>query len=72
LFDNGLAIGTIPNGFDASQFTIDVSIPTKVILHVVPEPQNIALLWTGVVSILTSQRRRKSNFQRSSKTTRTS
>jgi len=60
LFDNGLAIGTIPNGFNASQFTIDVSIPNKVVLHVVPEPQDIALLSTGFVSILTLQRRRRS------------
>jgi fibronectin-binding autotransporter adhesin len=60
LFNNGLAIGAVPNGFDPSQFTIDVSIPNKVILHVVPEPQNIALLSAGIVSILTSQRRRRS------------
>ena len=37
LTDNGLAIGTIPAGDTPNQFIIDVSVPTKVLLRVVPE-----------------------------------
>jgi autotransporter-associated beta strand protein len=55
LTDNGLAIGTTPAGFEPSQFTVDVSIPNKVILHVVPEPHSVVLL--GAVLVLLSLRR---------------
>jgi autotransporter-associated beta strand protein len=43
LTDNGLAIGTVPPGFDTTDFEIDVSVLSKVILRVIPEPATVSL-----------------------------
>ncbi len=51
LTDNGLAIGTIPPGFDTADFTIDVSVPTKVLLRVIPEPSTVLLAVLGCVAV---------------------
>ena len=49
LADNGLTIGSIPAGYTPDQFIIDVSMPAKVILRVVPEPTSALLLILGAV-----------------------
>jgi len=56
LFNNGLEIGTVPAGYDPSQFSVDVSNPNEVILRVVPEPQTAALLGIGLASLLRRRR----------------
>jgi fibronectin-binding autotransporter adhesin len=44
LTDNGLQIGTHPPNFNGADFSIDLTHPGQVILHVVPEPASLALL----------------------------
>lgn len=60
LADNGLSIGLIPTGYSTNQFIIDVSVPAKVILRVVPESSSlVAMLLGAVIVTLTSFERHR-------------
>jgi autotransporter-associated beta strand protein len=61
LTDNGFSIGTIPPGFDSVDFAIDVSVLSKVILRVIPEPASasIACFAIAVLGFIWFRRRRK-------------
>jgi hypothetical protein len=55
--DNGLLIGTVPNGYSQSDFSILTGVG-YVDLVIIPEPSALALVGAGLLLLVMTQRRR--------------